>query len=111
MDRRRSLMAASESGGNKVFAITLYEGDSNENTVLLYNSLVAKSTFVGTWVTPLDDFEIVFVGTRTSYFDGVIISATYLPEYGYFQMRTQNMSNIANVILSSSGLVSLGIFG
>lgn len=105
-------MAVNESGGNNVFAITLYEGESSEDTVLLYNLLVANSTYNGLyWETPLDGFEISFVGTRTSYFDGVIISATYVPESKHFRMETQNAARIAAIYLDISGLVSLAIYG
>ena len=105
-------MSISESGENNVFAITLYEGQSSEDTVLLYNLLVANSTFNGFyWETSLNGFEIAFVGTKTSYFDGAIVIATYVPELKHFRMETQNAARIANIYLDISGLVSLAIYG
>ena len=111
MSRRRTLLAASRGVGNQSglnFPITLVEGDNGQLGIDVFNYYLPKAQEVDFGFVIED--ELYFKGVSYSNFDGLIDGAVFL-DTDLLKFSLQNNLNVANLLISSDGVVSLIIYG
>lgn len=111
MSRRRALLAASRGVGNQSglnFPITLVEGDNGQLGIDVFNYYLPKAQEAD-FSFAIED-ELYFKGVSYSNFDGPIDAVTFLGTNA-LRFSLQNNLNVANLHISSDGVVTLNIYG
>lgn len=108
--RRRALLAASGASGNQSglnFPITLVEGDNGQLGIDVFNYYLPK---VQESFGIVIEEELYFKGVSYSNFDGAIDGVAFV-DTNMLRFRLQNNLNVANLLISSEGVVTLNIYG